>query len=106
MTTVSEEQTQQTPEATPHDEAQAPHDEAQVPHDEAHTEAAADEEGEAIHLPDPSIWPLVIATGVTILLAGIPLHLIIIVTGLAVLVFGIGGWLYQDIQVAKRDGHH
>jgi hypothetical protein len=70
---------------------------------------AAHEEGEYIpdvHLPDPSIWPFVMALGLAILMAGIVLHLLILVAGLAVFVFGLGGWLYQDIQVARRSEHH
>jgi hypothetical protein len=73
------------------------------------TEAGAHVEGEYIpdtHLPDPSIWPFVIAVGLAILMAGIVIHLVVVLVGLAVFVFGIGGWLYQDIQVARRQEHH
>jgi hypothetical protein len=59
-----------------------------------------------VHLPDPSIWPFVMACGLAILMAGIVIHLFIVLAGLAVFVFGLGGWLYQDIQVARRGDHH
>jgi hypothetical protein len=39
-------------------------------------------------------------------MAGIVIHLVVVLVGLAVFVFGIGGWLYQDIQVARRQEHH
>lgn len=68
--------------------------------------ATADETASAVHLPDPSIWPLVIAVGLAVLMSGIVLHLLVLLAGLAILVFGIGGWIYQDIQVARRSEEH
>jgi hypothetical protein len=69
--------------------------------EDSHEEQAAE-----IHLPDPSIWPLVIAVGTAILMAGIILHLWMVLGGVLMLFIGIGGWLYQDVQVARRGGHH
>jgi hypothetical protein len=57
-------------------------------------------------MPDPSIWPLVIATGTALLMLGLVMGLWLLGVGVAVLVIGIGGWLYQDIQVARRSEHH
>jgi CBS domain containing-hemolysin-like protein len=105
MTTIQEEQTvQQHP---PTDQS------APAPTNGAHTGgtlAAIQEDEESfevvVHMPDPSIWPLVIATGTAIVMLGIVLGLWILFAGIAMLVIGIGGWLYQDIQVARRSEHH
>jgi hypothetical protein len=69
---------------------------------------ALEEEGTevVVHMPDPSIWPLVIATGTALLMLGLVMGLWLLGVGVAVLVIGIGGWLYQDIQVARRSEHH
>jgi hypothetical protein len=77
-------------------------------HSDVSPAAQDDEEGieVVVHMPDPSIWPLVIATGTAILMLGIVLGLWLVGAGLIVLVIGIGGWLYQDIQVARRSEHH
>ncbi|NJK79891.1 MAG: cytochrome c oxidase subunit 4 [Chloroflexaceae bacterium] len=61
------------------------------------------------HLPDPSIWPIIIALGISVLLTGIVINLLVILIGLAIFAFGLGGWIYQDIMVSLRQdehGHH
>jgi hypothetical protein len=58
------------------------------------------------HLPDPSIWPIVIAFGISILVVGIILGLGVMLLGLLIFVGGVAGWIYQDIQIAKRGEHH
>ncbi len=108
MTTIQEEQTVQKHPPANHDDAQA------APVNGAdhtgETLAAIQEDEESfevvVHMPDPSIWPLVIATGTAMLMLGIVLGLWILGAGIVVLVIGIGGWLYQDIQVARRSEHH
>ncbi len=68
---------------------------------------AYDEEEETIpHMPDPSIWPLVLAFGMTVMVTGIVFNLFVVLAGIAIFVFAIGGWLYQDVQVARREDHH
>jgi hypothetical protein len=67
-----------------------------------HTEDVA----EIPHLPDPSIWPIVIAFGISILVVGIILGLGVMLLGLLIFVGGVAGWIYQDIQIAKRGDHH
>jgi hypothetical protein len=75
--------------------------------DEEETSVALAEDDEEIpHLPDPSIWPLVIALGISTLLLGIAVHLYVMIAGLIIFAFGLGGWIYQDIQVARRGEHH
>lgn len=79
--------------------------ETTAPNTTAHDEAQDD--GHAIpHLPDPSIWPLVLSIGITLILLGVALGLLIFLSGIVIFFFGLGGWVYQDIQVAKRGEHH
>lgn len=62
-----------------------------------------------VHLPDPSIWPIVIALGIAVLVNGIVLGLPVLVLGLLLIAFGIGGWIRQDILVSLREqdrSHH
>ncbi len=61
-----------------------------------------------VHLPDPSIWPIVIALGIATLINGIVLGLPVLILGLLVIATGIGGWIRQDILVSLReqDGSH
>ena len=59
-----------------------------------------------IHLPDPSIWPIVIALGSTILLAGVVLGLVVLFLGLVMLGAGVIGWVYEDIQIEQRSEGH
>lgn len=76
----------------------------------AATEIAPQEQTEDVaeipHLPDPSIWPIVIAFGTSILLVGIIIGLGVMILGLLIFVFGVAGWIYQDIQIARRGEHH
>ncbi len=61
-----------------------------------------------VHLPDPSIWPIVIALGIALLINGVVLGLPVALGGLLILALGIGGWIRQDIIVSLRDQdkHH
>lgn len=58
-----------------------------------------------VHLPDPSIWPIIIALGISTMVVGIIVHLAVIFTGVAVFALGIGGWIWQDIVVSLRQQH-
>ncbi len=82
----------------------APAEEAEPGEQPATLSEEADDE--IPHLPDPSICPIVIAFGVCILFYGIVLNLLLVLVGLMIVVAGIAGWIYQDIQVAKRGEHH
>lgn len=71
-------------------------------------------EEEAIHMPDPSIYPLILAVGVAIALFGIPFFttrmgglsvgLLISLPGVLVLAWGLVGWLLEDMHNAAN--HH
>jgi hypothetical protein len=54
----------------------------------------------AIHLPPPSIWPLVVAGGISLLTAGVAVGPVVGVVGAALLVIGLGGWIQE-----MRRGH-
>ena len=48
-----------------------------------------------IHLPRPSVWPMVVAAGIRLLCAGIALVLVISLIGALVLALGLGGWIQE-----------
>ncbi len=45
-----------------------------------------------------SIWPFVGALGFGVALAGLVFHYVITIAGVAIIFFGLGGWLYQDAR--------
>jgi len=55
--------------------------------------------GEGIHLPNPSIWPLVAAVGLTGVMVGVmTLHIVGpwgVVVGLSILFFGVYNWAFE-----------
>jgi len=68
----------------------------QQPHDEAHTEAHGD-----FHLPPPSIWPVVLAIGIALVLTGLILNLIIVTVGALLVVVSTALW----VRDARREFH-
>jgi hypothetical protein len=46
-----------------------------------------------IHLPSPSIWPLILAAGITLLLFGIPTNYLFSLVGTILIVGGLAGWI-------------
>ena len=46
-----------------------------------------------IHLPQPTVWPAVMAAGITLILAGILLSLAFSVAGLIVFAMALAGWI-------------
>ncbi len=50
---------------------------------------------EAIEVPAPTVWPLVLALGCTLLVAGLVTNLILTLTGLVLLLAGMAGWVWQ-----------
>ncbi len=54
-----------------------------------------EEAAEAIHMPAPSFWPIVLAAGLTLLVAGLVSHLIVSAVGLAVMLLALAGWIRQ-----------
>lgn len=83
------------------------------------TESAADEParsdqpvppvGEEIHLPGPSILPLILAAGITLALIGITISKILVVGGLAITIPTIVIWVRTtraDIAELPPSHHH
>ena len=48
---------------------------------------------EDIHLPAPSIWPVVLAAGITLLLFGVVTSLAFSVTGALLVIRALVGWI-------------
>ena len=57
------------------------------------TDPQADEAGEAIHLPGPSLQPAVLALGVTLAVVGVVLSEILVVIGLVITVIVLVRWI-------------
>ncbi|MEO6796105.1 MAG: cytochrome c oxidase subunit 4 [Candidatus Dormibacter sp.] len=54
---------------------------------------------EAIHLPPPSIWPVVLAVGIATLLLGLVLNLVLLVIGAVITVAALALW----VRDARRE---
>jgi putative Mn2+ efflux pump MntP len=56
----------------------------------------------ALHLPSPSIWPLVLAVAVALSLLATVVHFMLAVLGLPLLAVALGGWLRQSRREYER----
>jgi Cytochrome c oxidase subunit IV len=56
--------------------------------------------GHHVELPGPSIWPVILAGGITLLCAGVVLGSVVGLVGLVALVLALGGWIQE-----MRHGH-
>lgn len=54
---------------------------------------------EAIHLPPPSIWPVVLAVGISILLLGLVLNVGLLIVGVVITAASLALW----IRDARRE---
>jgi hypothetical protein len=63
------------------------------PTDESH------ESHEAIHLPPPSIWPVVLAVGLSVLLLGLVLNVPLLIVGTVITVASLALW----VRDARRE---
>ena len=54
-------------------------------------------------VPQPSVWPCVVALGISLALFGIVTSLVFTAAGLAGLALGIGGWI-SELRKEVRDG--
>ncbi|HEY0493481.1 MAG TPA: cytochrome c oxidase subunit 4 [Candidatus Dormibacteraeota bacterium] len=54
---------------------------------------------ELIHLPPPSIWPVVLAVGISVLLLGLVLNLVLMVIGLVITAASLALW----VRDARRE---
>ena len=57
--------------------------------------AEAPEAGEAVHLPEPSYLPVVVALGVTIAVVGVVLNVAIVAIGVVIFVVAVVRWVRQ-----------
>jgi Flp pilus assembly protein TadB len=55
----------------------------------------APEAGEAVHLPEPSYLPVVVALGTTIAVVGVVLHVAIVALGVIILLVAVVRWIRQ-----------
>jgi hypothetical protein len=65
--------------------------------------------GEEIHLPGPSVIPLVVAIGITLTVIGTTIDLIWSVLGIVIFVVAVGIWIRdtrRDIEALPEEHHH
>ena len=82
--------------------------EARLPAGEQVREVERQEEGcngahactdqEEIHLPQPSIWPLIMGAGITFLLFGLVTNLVFSAVGVLLIVAALGGWIGESLH--------
>ena len=56
--------------------------------------------GTHMELPGPSVWPMILGGGITLLCAGVVLGSVVGLVGLVALVLALGGWIQE-----MRHGH-
>ena len=71
----------------------------EIPHGHA-VEAHGVAHGESIHLPKPTGWPITVALGFTLLVAGILTQYVISILGGILVVAGCVGW-FKDVLPAE-----
>jgi hypothetical protein len=67
----------------------------EIPHGHP-AEPLAPAHGDSIHLPKPTPWPIVVALGFTLLVAGILTQFVISILGGLMLIYGCVGW-FKDV---------
>ncbi|HEV2724363.1 MAG TPA: hypothetical protein VGV10_06995 [Thermoleophilaceae bacterium] len=63
--------------------------------EEASSDGQVPPAGEAIHLPDPSYLPVIVAAGTTLALVGVVLNLVLAALGTVIAVVAIVRWVRQ-----------
>jgi hypothetical protein len=48
---------------------------------------------DSVEMPEPTVWPMVLATGIALMAMGVATNLTLTAVGLVVFVFGLGGWI-------------
>jgi cytochrome c oxidase subunit 1 len=48
-----------------------------------------------IHLPAPSIWPVTLAAGITLLAFGVLTSIVFVLSGVALMAISLGGWVQE-----------
>src|SRR5262245_29286672 len=67
-------------------------------------ESKAGHEKDGVEMPQPTAWPLVLAVGVTLLMAGVGTHLALSAVGAVLLIFGLVGW-FGCLMPGRGHGH-
>src|SRR5437868_14815573 len=70
-----------------------------------------DEEGHHVHLPNPSLWPLILSAAILVCVAGllfIPANPWITILAIAFILLGIMGWVLEDLMapLQKESAHY
>ena len=52
-------------------------------------------------IEEKSIWPLLLALGITLMLAGIVSSLVVTGVGIILLLFSLGGWAQENRMMAQ-----
>lgn len=65
---------------------------------EEHREREAAPAGEEIHMPGPSILPILLAAGITLSLIGITISIILVILGLAIVIPVVVIWIRSTIS--------
>lgn len=52
----------------------------------------------ARHLPSPSIWPVVVAAGVTLVMFGFIIHPGFVAMGILVMILGVARWIGELLR--------
>jgi hypothetical protein len=62
-----------------------------------HGGTGMDHEHEQIHLPAPSVWPLTVGAGASLMAFGVATSLALSAMGVVLLAWGLVGWI-QDLR--------
>lgn len=78
---------------------------------EEHTRAIAPDphvthEEEHIHMPAPSLSPILLAFGLTAAVFGIIFGPVVMIIGIILTVLGLGTWIYDDVKNASIEEQH
>ncbi len=78
---------------------------------EEHTRALApdthaEHAEEHIHMPAPSLSPILLALGLTGAVFGIIFGPILMIIGVILIVVGLGTWIYDDVKNASAETEH
>jgi cytochrome c oxidase subunit 1 len=73
---------------------------------ERHYEPESHDVDEAIHLPNPSIWPFFVALGITIGLSGLMIAWPVMIIGALIAFVGVYGWALQPAMGDGTSGGH
>ena len=59
-----------------------------------------------IHMPSPSLSPIILAAGITLLAFGVAFGTLVIILGAIITLIGLGTWIYDDIRNASAEQSH